>query len=143
METIAKHTEHIDTSGMYTSSPKDKYELRLIIEVEVSIHGKSADLNHIDVSNICSLSEVFKCSEFDGDISRWNVSKAEYMDYMFSDVDSSMPIEKLSVWNPVKVEDIRGFYNMEDKSRVSFIKDVWQYKIENPESCIGLSTYTK
>lgn len=51
--------------------------------------------------------------------------------------------QELAAWNPVKVEDIRGFYNMDDKSRVSFIKDVWQYKIENPESCIGLSTYTR
>ena len=101
------------------------------------------DISLWDVSNVTNMGHMFENSKFSHDISRWDVSKAEYMDYMFLDVDSSMPIEKLSVWNPVKVEDIRGFYNIEDKSRVSFIKDVWQYKIENPESCMGLSTYIR
>ena len=101
------------------------------------------DLSGWDVSKVTDMSHMFENSKFSHDISRWDVSNVLYMGYMFSNVDPSMPIETLSVWNPVKVEDIRGFYNMEDKSRVSFIKDVWQHKIESPESCIGIGTYLR
>jgi len=41
------------------------------------------DLSTWDVSSVRQFYEMFYASQFDGDISNWNVSSAENMAYMF------------------------------------------------------------
>lgn len=67
--------------------PKDKTdgeELRQIVRSELERLGKDADLNHIDVSGCTDFSRVFRLKEFNGDISRWDVSSALTADSMFA-----------------------------------------------------------
>lgn len=59
--------------------------LKSLIADAIALHGNQADLNHIDVSGINDSSETFMhFREFNGDISRWDVSNATRMNSKFS-----------------------------------------------------------
>jgi hypothetical protein len=106
---------------------KDKDHLIDLIQQETMINGWKCDLNHIDVSQVLSMSFVFcrskfngdisewdvsnvrsmscmfKNSEFDGDISKWNVSKVVNMEFMFANSNFS---KDLSEWRPYEAGDL-------------------------------------
>ena len=62
---------------------KDCKHLDLLIKQEMEKNGPNCDLNHIDVSNITSMSYMFLNRSFDGDISEWDVSNVTNTEYMF------------------------------------------------------------
>ena len=68
--------------------PKNKYELITMIEKEIKEKGNKCSLNHIDTSKIENMSWLFSkvgysLHDFDGDISKWDVSNVKQMEYMF------------------------------------------------------------
>ena len=66
--------------------PYDKRELRNMIDKAITDNGKNCSLNHIDVSNITDMSNLFRFNKaryFDGDISKWDVSNVADMSEMF------------------------------------------------------------
>ena len=65
-----------NTGQTYNYFPKDKKELEKIIEDLIKERGNKADLNDIDTSEITDMRELFIYSNFNGDISKWNVSNA-------------------------------------------------------------------
>jgi short-subunit dehydrogenase len=54
---------------------KNKDDLRDLIREEIKLNGYQCDLNHIDISNIKDLSNLFENSNFNGDISKWVSNK--------------------------------------------------------------------
>ena len=64
---------------VYILFPKSKDELRQMINDEISKNGNECSLNHIDVSKITDMSRMFGHSEFNGDISNWDVSNVTNM----------------------------------------------------------------
>ena len=73
----------LDKSVETTVQPKTKDELKYIIEDTIKEQGFNCDLNFIDTSLIKDMFRLFSGSKFNGDISKWNVSKVENMSYMF------------------------------------------------------------
>ncbi len=62
----------------------DNQSLRKIVSEEIRRLGDNADLNHIDVSEITDLDDLFiPHSSFNGDISKWNVSKCKTFNSVF------------------------------------------------------------
>ena len=70
-----------------------------IISQEIEKYGTSADLNHIDVSNVTSMIRVFSCLKFNGDISKWDVSNVTNMCGMFENSNFNGDISKWDVSN--------------------------------------------
>src|SRR5574343_1627 len=122
---------------VYNYYPTTKDELERTIKERIENEGPKCDLNDIDVSNITDMSSmfyhisnfngdiskwnvsnvksmywIFRGSEFNGDISKWNVSKVTNMRYMFCGSDFNGDISK---WNVSKVTNMRNMtYMFED-----------------------------
>ena len=67
----------------YNYFPETKEELQDIIKQRIKEEGNKVNLNDIDVSKITDMSELFWGTNFNGDISSWDVSNIRDMRYMF------------------------------------------------------------
>ncbi len=89
MKTLKQHiTEKLVISRNsevkeYKYHPKTREELKELVKKLIEERGNEADLNDIDTSRITNMSDLFIFSEFNGDISLWNVSNVTDMTRMF------------------------------------------------------------
>ena len=91
----------------YNYHPKTKEELKDIINKRIESEGNDCNLNDIDTSNITDMSYLFEYSDFNGDISRWNVSKVKNMKGMFYDSKFNSDI---SNWDVSNVTNMSGMF---------------------------------
>ena len=70
-------------TASYNYFPETKEELQDIIKQRIKEEGDKVDLNDIDVSNITDMSSLFESTNFNGNISKWNVSNVTNMSFMF------------------------------------------------------------
>jgi surface protein len=98
--------------ALYRFFPKTKEELVKIIKAEVERKGWNCSLNHINTSEITDMSHLFSnnpysgynLGEFNGNISRWDVSNVTDMNSMFNGAESfNQPIGN---WDVSKVTDM-------------------------------------
>ncbi len=61
----------------------DRAHLKSIVEEAIATMGNDCDLNFIDTSNVTDMSWIFNESQFNGDISQWNVNNVTNMAGMF------------------------------------------------------------
>ena len=104
----------------YIYHPKTKEELKDIIKQRIKSEGNECDLNDIYTGDITNMSWLFEHSDFNGDISKWNVSNVENMRYMFYRSVFNNDISKWDVSN-VKLK-LNIFYNcpIEEKYKPKF-----------------------
>ena len=70
-------------SANYKYFPESKEELKDIILKRIKDEGNEVDLNDIDVSEITDMSNLFERTDFNGDVSNWDVSNVKNMYGMF------------------------------------------------------------
>ena len=111
---------------VYNYHPKTKDELKDIINQKIESEGNECNLNDIDTSNIIDMSYLFLESDFNGDISNWNVSNVTNMEGMFY---SSKFNGDISNW------DVSSVKNMGDMFAISiFTGDISKWNVSNVES---------
>lgn len=99
---------------------RDKEHLRTLVKQEVKENGYQCDLNHIDVYHINDMSYLFMDLKFNGDISKWNVSKVETMVDMFFRSEFQGDI---SNWDVSRVHNMSFMF-----SQSSFNQDLSNWK---------------
>ena len=67
-----------------------------VVSEQIKNLGFKSDLNHIDVSDVTNMSELFEHSSFNGNISSWNVSNVKDFSWMFNNADKF--VSNISNW---------------------------------------------
>ena len=107
----------------YNYHPKTKDELKDIIKQKIESEGNECDLNDIDTSNITDMSSLFEDSEFNGNISNWNVSNVTNMDSMFR---LSRFNGDISNWDVSNVTTMEGMF-----MRSNFNSDISNWDVSH------------
>ena len=106
--------------------PKTKDELQKLIEDTIKLQGNNANLNFIDTSKITDMSFLFypkSLRNFNGDISKWDVSNVTNMEWMFRNSKFNGDIHR---WN---VSNVKYMGNMFCKSK--FNGDISDWDVSN------------
>ncbi len=102
---------------------KNKGDLLDLIDREIRLNGDNCNLNHIDVSKIENMSELFKFSSFNGDISQWNTSRVTNMAGMFYGSKFNGDIAN---WNVSRVKTMDHMFTKSD-----FNGDISKWDVSN------------
>ena len=92
----------------YNYRPKTREELKELVKKLIEERGNEADLNDIDTARITNMSDLFVFSEFNGDISQWDVSSVTDMTRMFYECKNFNC--DLSGWDVSKVLYMEGMF---------------------------------
>ena len=94
----------------YNYYPKTKEELQDLLKQLIEERGNEGDFNDIDTSKITDMSDILRFSDFNGDISKWDVSNVTNMLSMFNGCKSFN--KDISNWNVSKIKyKPNMFYN--------------------------------
>ena len=110
----------------YNYHPKTNGELIKIVDQLIKERGNDANLNDIDTSEITDMDGIFEGSNFNGDISNWDVSKVKRMNYMFHHSSFTGENGDISNWDVSNVEDMNSMF-MESK----FNGDISNWDVSN------------
>ena len=122
-----------DIGNHYNYHPKDKDELKELVDQLIEKRGNEANLNDIDTSEITDMFKLFCRSNFNGDISEWNVSNVEDMDYMFYNSEFTSKNGDISNWNVSKVEDMSSMFSYSE-----FNGDISNWDVSNVKDMGGM-----
>ena len=134
-EATARYTLYI------TTKPTNKQALVDEITRAMDAHGNEVNLNYIDVSDITDMSflfssdttEGYELEAFNGDISKWDVSKVTDMFAMFWGATSFNG--DISKWKVEKVTDMIFIFN--DATSFKQNLDAWGNRINNAVKANG------
>ena len=114
----------------YNYFPKNRSELADLVYDLIRERGPEADLNDIDVSKVDDMHELFHSNfyvkQFNGDISKWNVSNVKNMKMMFQKSAFTGENGDLSKWNVSNVENMNCMFR-----ECSFNGDISKWNVGN------------
>ena len=88
----------------YNYNPKTNGELIKIVDQLIKERGNDANLNDIDTSEITDMDGIFEGSNFNGDISEWDVSNVKDMEWMFGNSEFTGENGDISNWDVSNVK---------------------------------------
>ena len=94
----------------YKYFPESTEELKSIIKKRIEKEGNEVNLNAIDVSIITDMHELFMKTNFNGDISNWDVSKVIDMSFMFYGCKSFN--KDISNWDVSNVTNMNCMFSL-------------------------------
>ena len=112
-------------SSNYKYFPQTRKELKEIILQRIKDEGNEVDLNDIDVSKITDMSNLFEGTDFNGNISQWDVSNVTDMTYMFYWCKKFN--KDISNWDVSNVKNMRYMFAY----CKSFNKDISNWDVSN------------
>ena len=116
----------------YKYFPKTKEELKDIISKRIKEEGNKVDLNDIDTSKITDMSNLFEKTNFNGDISNWDVSNVKDMVEMFWGCKNFN--SDISNWDVSKVTNMNSMFD----GCVIFNKDISTWDVSNVTDMYGM-----
>lgn len=105
----------------------DLKTLRKVVLAAIREHGPSVGLNFIDVGGVDKFDGLFKDTGFCGDVSGWDMAKAQSTKKMFAGTPFNGDLSK---WNLEELTDARGMFKDS-----SFNGDVSQWNIVTMLRC--------
>ena len=94
---------------LYSIRAQNKEHLKKLIEDQMATHGHRCDLNHIDVSLITDMSELFHNSRFNGDISQWDTREVVNINVINAELKTTVAkIDQLRTDIDAIVAEIEG-----------------------------------
>lgn len=97
-------------TNKFTLFPKTVKELKEMIKEEMEKNGVHCSLNHIDISALNNLNELFMYSDFDGDISGWDTSNILQLSHTFAYSSFTGKYGDISKWDVSSVKLMRGIF---------------------------------
>src|SRR5690554_557597 len=104
--------------------------IKRIVRDEIKRLGNKTDLNHIDVSGVTNMNNLFSDSIFNGDISKWDVRNVIDMLGMFYESKFNQDISNWDVGN------VRNMYGMFSNSK--FNQDISKWDVSNVMDMVGM-----
>ena len=118
---------HVIGIIVYNYHPKTRDELYELVNKLIKERGNDANLNDIDTSKITNM---FFCSKFNGDISKWDVSNVKNMEDMFF---CSKFNSDISNWD---VSNVKNMITMFSHSQ--FNSDISKWDVSNVRDMQGM-----
>ncbi len=109
-------------------------DLKLKVNTGISTWGNTADLNYIITTAVTKMVDIFNFSEFNGDISRWDVSSVTNMNQMFN--AASEFNGDISEWDVSKVTNMSYMI----AGATSFNRDISGWDVRSVTSMFGMFT---
>ena len=122
--------------GAVRPKPKTKEELKKLIDEEITKHGNECNLNFIDTSLITDMARLFYYSDFNGDISSWNVSNVKDFSGMF--YNALKFNGDISKWDTSKVEYMSSMF-----SYSRFNGDISEWDVSKVKSMELMFAYSR
>src|SRR5574344_64989 len=128
---LVEHYSYIDLlEANKTIKPKNKAELEKIITSVLRAKGNTQQLNFIDTSLITDMGGLFRDSEFNGDISEWDVSNVIDMSDMFR---GSKFNKDISEWDVSKVANMDSMFK-----NSKFNGDISKWNVSNVKTATDI-----
>ena len=119
-------------NNKYKYFPETKKELKDIIKKRIKQEGNEVSLNDIDVSKITDMTGLFVGTDFNGDISSWDVSNVTNMSRMFFMCESFN--SDISSWDVSNVTDMDSMFS----NCMSFNQDISNWDVSNVTGMSGM-----